>query len=182
MYKTHLKDFLNSEFRDIKLYIVTEGEFSPGVNLNRLRKGNNKFFSQKYWPILKEWKGKVTITGSCSLYAFGLLDRVPNDIDFLIDKKNLDSSKLFQNRYPGMEGKMDVLGYYPKNGYNVDFFHSIEHSTVECDGFLFHHPLEVVQKKIDILDLRRGGDTKDFYDICKVFKTINPNYTNKILR
>ena len=110
----YLTNKLKSDIRDLKLSIIlgeNSTEFIP--NLNKLRKGNNRFFDQPYWKVIKEWKGKSVITGSSALYAFGLLDRMPQDIDLLVDKNNFNPNiKLSQNRYPGMDGKMDVLGYY----------------------------------------------------------------------
>lgn len=181
MYKTYFQESLTRDFRDIKMYILTEGQFIPEVSISRLRKGKNWLLNQDYWSILKEWKGKSTITGSCALYAFGLLDRLPKDIDLLVDAKTFKPNKqLYNNRYPGMEGKMDVIGYYTDKNYNVDFFDSTEHTTIECEGFLFHHPFEIVQTKIDIIDLRSNGDSKDYYDLCNVFKKINPNFKSSL--
>lgn len=74
----YLTNKLKSDIRDLKLSIIlgeNSTEFIP--NLNKLRKGNNRFFDQPYWKVIKEWKGKSVITGSSALYAFGLLDRMP---------------------------------------------------------------------------------------------------------
>ena len=183
MYMSYLKDSLNIDFRDIKMYIVTEGDFTPEVNISKLRKGKNWIFSQPYWSILKEWKGRSTITGSVALYAFGLIDRMPKDVDLLVDASTFNPNRqLYHNRYPGMEGKMDVLGYYTDKNYNVDFFDSKEHTIIECDGFLFHHPFEIIQTKIDIIDFRSGGDNKDFYDLCDVFRKIKPDFVASVLK
>jgi hypothetical protein len=176
-----VQETLIRDFRDIKLHLVIGGEFQPRIDLKKLRRGNNIFFNQKYWPILKSWRGKCTITGSAALYAFGLLDRLPGDIDFLVNKNNFKiNQKLYQNQYEGMEGELDVLGYYTQNGYNVDFFHNDSHSKIEVDGFYFHHPFEIIHKKIDILKSRyvsKYGTDKDLKDILYLFKKLKSDYT-----
>jgi len=175
---------LKTDIRDLKLSIIL-GEnnnenvlnFSP--NLKKLRKGKNIFFNQSYWKIIKEWKGKSVITGSAALYAFGLLDRLPKDIDLLVNKNNFHPNRdLSYNRYPGMDGKMDVLGYYcdRKVGMNVDFFHSEGHQVIEVDGFLFHHPFEIIEKKIEISPNRDRGSSKDIHDLIHILKILQPGY------
>jgi len=172
---------LKSDIRDLKLsFLLGDNDIKFIPDLKKLRKGNNRFLNQPYWRILKEWKGKSTISGSTALYAFGLLERMPNDIDLLVDKNTFNPGReLSCNRYPGMDGKMDVLGYYPdwKANKNVDFFHSINHETIEIDGFLFHHPIEILYKKIEIAPQRERGFNKDAHDIIEILKKLKPDYT-----
>ena len=55
--------------------------------------------NQKYWSILEQWKDKSIITGSAALYAFGLCERPPQDIDLIVDKNNFNPGiKLSHNR------------------------------------------------------------------------------------
>ena len=177
---SYLNETLQSDFRDIKIEFITGNLSLPTPNIDRLRKGGNLFFNQKYWSIIQEWKSKSTITGSACLYAFGLIDRLPKDIDLLVDKDITNDIKLYHNRYPGMEGKLDLLGYYPDSGYNVDLFHSTDHSIISVDGYNFHHPFEVIEKKIQISEFRSSGDRKDFWDLLTVFKKLNPEYKNEL--
>jgi hypothetical protein len=176
----HLTNKLKSDIRDLKLSIILgENNTNFVPNLNKLRKGNNRFFDQPYWKVIKEWKGKSVITGSSALYAFGLLDRMPQDIDLLVDKNNFNPNiKLAHNRYPGMDGKMDVLGYYAdkKANMNVDFFHSDSHEVIEVDGFLFHHPFEIMAKKVEISPNRERNNNKDIHDLIHIFKILQPGY------
>jgi hypothetical protein len=172
-----LKD-LESDIRDIKLSMVLgeSPEFTPDIK--RLRK-KNIIQNHKHWSIIKQWKGKAVLTGSAALYAFGLLDRLPNDIDFLV--KDKPDIKLYNNRYPGMEGEMDLLGYYPdyKLGYNVDFFPLNSNTVIEKDGFLFHHPFEIIEAKARISNFRGGtprSKSKDIYDIVDILKKIKPDF------
>ena len=167
-----LKD-LESDIRDIKLSMVLgdSPEFIP--DLKRLRK-KNIILNHKHWSIIKQWKGKAVLTGSAALYAFGLLD-----IDFLVKEK--PDVKLYHNRYPGMEGEIELLGYYPnyKLGYNVDFFPLNNSIVIEKDGFLFHHPFEIIETKARISSLRSGTprkQTKDIYDIIQILTKIKTDY------
>ena len=156
--------------------------FTPQINLRRLRKGNNLLFNQKYWPILEHWKGKATITGSAALYAFGLIDRLPNDIDFVVDSSTFEpGQKLYTHvgRYSGMSNKIDMLGWFVELGYNVDFFHNTNHSKIICDGHIFHHPFEIIQKKIEIHESNPPGSRytrTDYEDVSYCFKKIKPDY------
>lgn len=190
---SYLNETLQSDFRDIKIEFITGNLSLPTPNINRLRKGGNLFFNQKYWSIIKEWKSKSTITGSACLYAFGLIDRLPKDIDLLVDKDITKDIKLYHNLYPGMEGKLDLLGYYPDRGYNVDLFHSTDHSIISVDGYNFHHPFEVIEKKIQISkfsafkvhfgasgDRNSREDSRDIWDLLTVFKKLNPEYKNEL--
>ena len=170
---------LKSDIRDLKLSIILETNINFVPNLHKLRKGNNRLFNQKYWSILKEWKGKSIITGSAALYAFGLCERLPQDIDLIVDKNNFNPGrKLSNNRYPGMDGKMDVIGYYAdrKRGYNVDFFHDDNANFIEIDGFLFHDPFEIMEKKLEIYPYRERNNSKDIHDLIYIFKKIYPDY------
>jgi hypothetical protein len=199
---SYLNETLQSDFRDIKIEFITGNLSLPTPNINRLRKGGNLFFNQKYWSIIKEWKSKSTITGSACLYAFGLIDRLPEDIDLLVDKDITKDIKLvpianYHNLYPGMEGKLDLLGYYPDRGYNVDLFHSTDHSIISVDGYNFHHPFEVIEKKIQIskfsayfcydnhvgervkVHFGASGD-RNSRDVLTVFKKLNPEYKNEL--
>ena len=169
---------LKSDIRDLKLNIILEDDKEFVPNLDKLRKGNNTFFNQKYWKIIEEWKGKSVITGSAALYAFGLCERLPQDIDLLVDKdKFVTKKKLSHNRYPGMDGKLDVLGYYTDRGYNIDFFNSKNPNVIEVDGFLFHHPFEIMEKKLEISSVREKGNNKDVHDLIYIFKKLQPGYT-----
>lgn len=156
--------------------------FTPQINLRRLRKGKNLIFNQKYWPILQNWKGKATITGSAALYAFGLIDRLPNDIDFLVDSSTFEPGrKLYTElkRYSGMTQKLNMIGWYTQSGYNVDFFHNANHSKIICDGHTFHHPFEIIQKKIEIHESSNSISKirrTDYEDVLVAFKKIKPDY------
>lgn len=170
---------LKSDIRDLKIHLLLNGDFNLIPDLNKLRKGNNRLFNQDYWSILEEWKGKSIITGSAALYAFGLSERLPKDIDLIVDKNNFNPGReLSKNRYPGMDGKLNIIGYYAdyKRGYNVDFFHGENVNFIELNGFKFHHPFEILEKKLEISPQRDSGNSKDIHDIIYVLKKIQPDY------
>ena len=79
-----------------------------------------------------------------------------------------------------MEGEMDLLGYYPdyKLGYNVDFFPLNSNTVIEKDGFLFHHPFEIIEAKARISNFRGTprSKSKDIYDIVEILKKIKPDF------
>jgi hypothetical protein len=160
---------LKSDIRDVKINIILGNIILMKPNIKRLRKGNNRFFNQKYWKILKEYKGQI-ITGSCSLYAYGLLDRMPSDIDLIVDKSSFTPSKklLTDERY----SEFDTIGYFRDHGYYIDVFDNNNAKYIEIDGFLLHDPFEIIDKKLEM----GREDSKDIHDIIYILKKFNPNY------
>jgi hypothetical protein len=61
---------------------------------------------------------------------------------------------------------------------NVDFFHSDSHEVIEVDGFLFHHPFEIMAKKVEISPNRERerNKSKDINDLIHIFKILQPGY------
>jgi hypothetical protein len=167
-------DQLKSDLRDVKLKLLLESNIQFEPNIKRLRKGNNFLLSQPYWTVIQKWKGEAVLSGSAALYAFGLIDRLPKDIDFLITESPKNQI-LSSNRYVGMEAEMDLMGYYVHKQYNVDFFELKNQHFIEKDGYKFHHPLEIIECKMSIMD-KRWNDSKDFFDIIEVFKKLDPTY------
>lgn len=167
---------LKSDIRDFKLSMLLENDVIIKPNIKRLRKGKNIFFNQPHWRILKQYKGNSIITGSTALYAMELLDRIPKDIDLIVDKDYQINKKLCHNKYVGMEGEMDMFGYYTdsRSDINIDFFHNNSCDTIECDGFLFQNPFQIMEKKLEISKNRTS--TKDISDIIYILKKLNPSY------
>ena len=60
--------------------------------------------------------------------------------------------------------------------YNVDFFHDDNASFIEMDGFLFHHPFEIMEKKIEIYPHRERNNYKDIHDLIYIFQKLQPGY------
>jgi hypothetical protein len=172
---------VQSSIREIKIKIVLndqlEDPFVPSIS--KLKWGDKRFriFPEKWWPIIKSWKGKSIITGSLSLYAHGLLDRQPNDIDLIADElifkehSKLIGEKVYENRYPGMENKIEILGYFThKNYYNVDFFKLESQKFREVEGFLFHDPFEVLLIKTKLYEI--NNQSKDRQDLFNCLDNI----------
>lgn len=167
---------MKNKIRDLKLGLINgDINYQFKCDLKRLRKGNNKIFNKFYWRIIKKHKDCV-ITGSASLYAFGLIDREPHDLDFLIDvEKNKDFiSKLKPiDGYNGEE-EINCIGRYTNHakllnglydgyGYcDVDFFElNDSKNIIEIDGYKFHHPLDIISTKSTLVSYRH----KDITDI-----------------
>ena len=167
---------LKSDIRDVKLSMLLDNDIIIKPNIKKLRKGKNLIFDQSYWKVLNKYKGNSIITGSTALYAMDLLDRMPKDIDLIVDKEYLIGEDLCHNRYVGMEGEMDMVGFYidKKSNMNIDFFHNNHCETIECEGFLFHNPFQIMETKIEISKNRSGS--KDISDIIDILRKINPSY------
>lgn len=170
-----MKERLLSQLRELKLKIYLEGSnFELKPDLSKLKKGHNWFFPQPIWYGLKEYKNFI-ISGSTSLYAFGLIDRLPEDLDLLFDesmRKNLPH--LYGSRYAGMEHEIEMTGYTTyKNKFNVDFFEvKSTDKVIEFGGFKFHHPYDILIKKSEI-GHHRWRSNKDFEDIKFAIDRLN---------
>lgn len=176
-----MKERLLAQLRDLKIRLsLGDGEFNLHPNLSRLRKGNNWFFPQQIWFGVKDYKDFI-ISGSTSLYAFGLIDRLPLDLDLLFEepiRKNLPH--LYGSRYPGMEHEIEMTGYTTyKNKFNVDFFEAKPtDKVIEFKGFKFHHPYDILIKKSEI-GHQRWRSNKDFEDIKFAIDRLNEMVNSK---
>lgn len=176
-----MKEILLSQLRDFKLRVALEDtNFNLIPNLKRLRKGNNLLFSQPIWRGIIEYRNFV-ISGSSCLYAFGLIDRLPCDLDLLHTKEErMFLPKLFGNRYPGMEHEVEMTGYtIYKNNFNVDFFEiKPTDEIIEFSGLKFHHPYNILIKKSEIAP-NRWRSNKDFEDIKFAINRLNEMVNTK---
>ncbi len=181
---------LITEWRDLKLKLMLDTSDPQLIpNINRIKYNTDGIFrkKEKYWNTIEKYKASMIITGSLSLKAFGFIDREPGDIDFIIkDKSILENLKLRKyDKYSGMSADIDVLGYYTVytqnifgkvNGkWDVDFFESNTTNFIEKDGFLFHHPYEIMEKKVRLIQNRDTSsmtkDIRDFYNFRKIISS-----------
>lgn len=168
-----MRERVVAQLRDIKLKVsLGEIDLEMKPDLKRLRKGKNFIFPQPIWKGVTKYKNFV-ISGSTSLYAFGLIDRTPQDLDLLHTKED-QLPKLYGNRYPGMEHELEMTGYTTyKDKFNVDFFEvKPTDKVIEFEGFKFHHPYDILIKKSEI-GQHRWRSNKDFEDIKFVMDRIN---------
>lgn len=170
---------IKNEIRDLKLELLLDHTFSFDPDIRKIKKGNNWLFNKPYWKHIDKWKGKSVITGSIALSAFGLVERKPKDIDLLVEEipKGL---KTYDNLYLGMEGKIDVLGYFPDHdsNMNVDFFKwNKHHHIIEKEGYLFQHPFQILETKIHLALTRPS--TKDYKDIEESLQKIRKLISEK---
>lgn len=172
----------NSIIRDLKLSIIS-GDINLNIlpNIGRLKRGNNHIFNKGYWKLVKKHKHNCIITGSAALLAFGLIDRMPNDIDLILIPDETKETKgliltLQRGKYVG--DPIDLIGFHRDSGYTVDFFEykdSIRY--IEKDGYKFEHPIDILNKKMLIMknNFTNLSNTraKDYFDIHKILQKIN---------
>jgi len=170
----------NSIIRDIKLSILS-GDLNLNIvpNIGRLKRGNNFIFNKRHWKLIRKHKHNCIITGSAALLAFGLIDRMPKDVDLILMSDESNESKILvrtlqRGKYVG--DPVDLLGSHYDSGYAVDFFEykdSIRY--IEHDGYKFEHPLDILNKKMLIMKNNLGGNsrTKDYFDVHKILQRLN---------
>jgi len=157
----------NSIVRDLKLSMIS-GDINLNIvpNIRRLK---------------KKHKHNCIITGSSALLAFGLIDRMPNDIDLiLVSDESKETKELILTLQKGkyLGDPIDLIGSHRDSGYIVDFFEykdSIRY--IEQDGYKFEHPIDILNKKMLIMKNNHhagiGSRTKDYFDVCKILKKLN---------
>jgi len=177
------KEMFEGDIRHLKLQMILGETPNLEPDIKRIKRGDNWILNKPYWKWIEKWKGESVITGSLSLHAFGLLERTPTDLDFLV-RKVPDGITLYQNIYIGMEAEVDLLGYFPDRSanMNIDFFQLKESDQIiEKDGYLFHHPYQIMECKMRISE-KRWNDSKDFWDIHSCLKKLIPNYQDPFAR
>ncbi len=157
-YKTIL-DF-QPIYRQINIDILI-GDKVLIPNIKNIKKGNNFIFNKKYWNIIQKYKDSCVITGSLSLKAFGLISRDPSDIDLILMDGSEEPTNLVKRKYSGDE--IDLHGSLMDSGYIIDFFKNPNINIIECDGFKFQNPIDVLLTKSKLLSNR--GPYKDYEDI-----------------
>ena len=163
--------------------------------LINLIKKKNWLINQPYWSVIEKYKGKTIITGSLALKAFGLLTRYTKDVDFIVTDKSIIEKELFTDSYND-EIDIDLLGYY---GYEktffglssispyflhtysctVDFFENKSVTVIEKDGYLFQHPLEIIDTKVKIAKNRNSFEQtryKDYEDFIYFVNVMEEKY------
>lgn len=177
---------LKSDLRNLKLnQLFNDTTFTPDIK--KVKKGKNLIFNTKYWSILNKYKGESVITGSLALYAFGLIDRIPKDVDLLVSELPA-SIDICRNKYIGMEREIDMLGFTTINKTNVDFFKwKDDDNFIRKDEFLFHNPIQIIECKFKILEKINNlygqkykrlleSRNKDIEDIIYCFTKLIPDY------
>jgi hypothetical protein len=168
-----LLDDFDSIIRDFKIRSIL-GEFYIEPDINSLKMGNNFLFTTKHWKIIQKYKKECIVSGSCSLKAFGLLERSPRDLDLiLLDESKLnifDIDKLSRDGYYTIE----VIGSTLEKKIRIDFFKFTNQSIIEVNGIKFHNPLEILKLKRNTIDSNKRIPTKHFEDIFFSLKKLMP--------
>lgn len=144
---------IKSLFRNFKLDIV-ESKIKLEVN----EKNFEKFVQTKKFQAFSKFTPKEIITGSLSLYLFGLIDREPSDIDVIcLDPKPYQP-------FIGRSYSFDIPHYYGYHDYEIkkwfwqkptwvtiDFFEFQDEEFVEYECLKIEQPLNIIQKKFNIV-------------------------------
>lgn len=146
---------VDSLFRDFKINCITNNELSIKENRFKIFKTN------KIYQILESELKDEIITGSISLWLFGLLpeNRKIKDIDVIT---SVSVPGLYQkSNYSGEDvgGYMGYKEYNFKSGFffkkdetiEIDFFKNSSQNYTEYSGFKLHNPFEIIQFKIDLM-------------------------------
>lgn len=152
-----------SKIRDLKINsILNNTEFKVDENRLSEYKDTLKF-------LYKEFPKNTIITGSLSLYLYGLIDRRPKDIDILIDEsvkmkwapyvsygygKNINNN-CFKNR---LGEKYFKVGFFPfRKKYTIDFFikNDEKYKSFDFNGAQINisFPIDVISKKVEFLNI-----------------------------
>lgn len=177
---------VKTEWRDLKLRLMLD-DFNLKPDINKIKYKRDSLFKKKegYWEKIESWRGAI-ITGSLSLKAFGLIDRNVKDVDLIVRDKNVFKDSTFlrkQDKYDNIPD-LDHIGYYTHRTtnmfgsttgeWNIEFFENKTATIIEHDGFKFHHPFEVMDKKIQIMNNRdTSGKMKDIKDFYSFLHNVN---------
>lgn len=170
---------LKEVIRDIQINSVMK-KMVVKPDIKKIKKGDNIFFNKPYWKIIEKYKDDCIITGSMALFAFGLIERSPKDIDLIVLKQDIKLPKLYKSSYPE-EAATNLLGTHEDSGYVIDFFEEENPIYIEYEGYKFEHPLQIIVKKSKLnrnasvpmgSTAFNGYVSKDVYDILECYKNI----------
>jgi hypothetical protein len=145
---------IESKFRNFKIECLEKNKLI--IKDHRLEKFK---LTKNYKIIESEFKNQI-ITGSISLWLYGLLEeeRKFKDVDLITSELN---RILIQKEYYSGELDKRYLGYKEykfssgfifkkKEIINVDFFKYDTQKFTEYDGLKIHNPLEIIKTKIEL--------------------------------
>lgn len=183
---------IRTEWRNLKLKLMLNDDIKFEPNIDLIKK-KSYFRDKSYWQILKKYRGNTIITGSLSLKAFGLMEREVSDIDLIaLDSSIVKTVGKHHDRYD--TDVKELIGYdkvYTKyfgiwnhERWYVDFFEHTNQTFVEKDGYLFQSPIEVMDKKIDMVANRiynghASDRTKDLEDFLVFANILNSMLNEK---
>jgi len=144
---------IKSLFRNFKLDII-----ESNIKLEINEKNFEKFIQTKQFQAFSKFTSKEIITGSLSLYLFGLIDREPSDIDVIcLDPK-------VYRPFMGRSYSFDIPYYHGYKDYKIkkwllgksiwitiDFFEFQNEEFIEYEGIKIEHPLNIIKKKFNIV-------------------------------
>ncbi len=130
-----------------------------------------KYFkkSKAYKDYLK-YGNNYPITGSWSLFIFGLIDRTPKDLDLVVDyiPSNLNTHK--EEGYPIIHG-LNSLGFKKLGNTIFDYFMSDIADTIEYDNVKISKPIQTILAKRNIIKESKvtySQSKKHIQDLVKI--------------
>jgi hypothetical protein len=130
-------------YRNIKILLL---ESTLKIHSDRFH-----FFqkSKAYKDYLK-YGQDYPITGSWSLYLLNLIDRIPNDLDLVIDYTPSELTKHTDDGYIVVHG-LNSLGYKKLGDTKFDYFKNDIIDTIEFNNIKFTYPIQTILAKIAII-------------------------------
>lgn len=179
--KTFLKKF-NILLRKIKINSLLEKELVLSINENNL-------FRERL-NLIKVLSKFGVITGSTLYSLYGLITRMPIDIDLLIDKKGLE----FINKHYKIikhdqytDNKINSIGYLIINedmvNWDIDLFLIDDISKYKTvNNIRIDNILYSIIKKIEIYKNNSNRNQYDITDLLEIYQCLkyNENFSEKI--
>ena len=161
--------------REVRDYIIEmldyENEMFEPKDISNWYVESNKFSN-----IFDRFKNNAALSGSISLYIFGLLNRKPNDVDYVVDEYT-DFFKWYRydyiesTQYPEEVSK--IIAKIKINEIRVDIFKIDEVRYRVVNGLRVHEPLDVLKYKLKVYKSGfRDKDRDDFIEIFNKMKII----------
>jgi hypothetical protein len=167
---------IKSLFRNFKLDII-----ESNIKLEISEKNFNKFIQTKQYQAFSKFTPEEIITGSTSLYLFGLIDREPVDVDVIcFDGKSyepfIDRSYSFDvpNYFGYRDFKVKKRFWNKSTWVTIDFFEFQDEEFIEYKRFNTHlikieNPLNIIQKKFNIVCSENVNlSNKHYHDLKRI--------------
>jgi hypothetical protein len=150
-----------TELREFKILLI-----NSNIEINKSRFEEFKL-TQEYKDLIKYHPNDI-ITGSWSLYLYGLCDRKPGDFDIIVSDKPGGLKKHSEGGYIIIHG-LNSLGWKILNKTKFDFFLDDNSTHIEYGGIKICDPIYTIDAKLKIVFDPRV----DRYEINKHRKDLN---------
>lgn len=171
--KDEISDILSS-FRDFKIDIIQSNK-----NFQINEKNFKEFTKTKEFKAFSKFTPEEIITGSISLYLFGLINRKPHDVDLIT--VNPENYKPFYSRNTYAGELLDnyhgfVTFRFRENFWNIrkteidfDFFEYLQNDIITYCDIKIENPLNIIQNKIKLIEKAGSHQSKHYRDLKEIF-------------